>query len=88
MRCCKVVATDPRTSSSTGDRAVPIAADCGGGWARHARAPSDLNVWQDPAASAFVRSVNEGNEVVPTVVIAGRAQTNPDPDAVLRALPG
>ena len=45
-----------------------------------------LNIWQDEDAAAFVRSVNNGNEVVPTVVIDGEAHTNPDPDLVLAAL--
>lgn len=26
-----------------------------------------VNVWEDPEASEFVKSVNDGNEVVPTV---------------------
>ena len=47
-----------------------------------------LNIWQDEDAAAFVRSVNNGNEVVPTVVIDGQAHTNPDPGLVLEALTG
>jgi mycoredoxin len=31
----------------------------------------------DPAAKAFLRSVADGNETVPTVVVAGRALVNP-----------
>ncbi len=41
-----------------------------------------VNVWQDADAAAFVRSVNDGNETVPTVVIDGIPATNPDPQAV------
>ena len=41
-----------------------------------------VNIWQDDDAAAFVRSVNDGNETVPTVVIDGEAHTNPDPDTV------
>jgi glutaredoxin-like protein len=37
-----------------------------------------VNIWQDDEAAAFVRSVNDGNETVPTVVIDGHAHTNPD----------
>jgi mycoredoxin len=45
-----------------------------------------VNIWQDPEAAAYVRGVNDGNEVVPTVVIDGRPFTNPDPSVVLEAL--
>ncbi|QVQ54772.1 glutathione S-transferase N-terminal domain-containing protein [Spiractinospora alimapuensis] len=45
-----------------------------------------INIWQDQAAEDFVRSVNDGNATVPTVVIGGGALTNPDPRTVLRHL--
>ncbi len=45
-----------------------------------------VDVWADPAASAYVRSVNDGNEVVPTVVIDGTPHTNPSPREVIAAL--
>ncbi|QQB65096.1 NrdH-redoxin [Kytococcus sedentarius] len=45
-----------------------------------------VNIWQDAEARAFVRSVNDGNETVPTVVIDGRAHTNPDPALVRQRL--
>ncbi|HEY9327744.1 MAG TPA: glutaredoxin domain-containing protein [Streptomyces sp.] len=38
-----------------------------------------VNIWQDPEGAAAVRAANEGNETVPTVVVAGRPHTNPDP---------
>ena len=38
-----------------------------------------INIWQDADAAEYVRSVNDGNEVVPTVVIDGEPHTNPDP---------
>lgn len=38
-----------------------------------------VNIWRDPAGAAAVREVNEGNETVPTVVVAGRPHVNPDP---------
>ncbi|MFF7892225.1 glutaredoxin domain-containing protein [Streptomyces sp. NPDC007907] len=38
-----------------------------------------VDVWRDPAGSAAVREVNDGNETVPTVVVGGRPHTNPDP---------
>lgn len=45
-----------------------------------------VNIWQDDEAAAFVRSVNDGNETVPTVVIDGEAHTNPDPSVVRERL--
>lgn len=45
-----------------------------------------VDIWADPEAAAYVRSVNDGNETVPTVVIDGVAHTNPDPRLVRRAL--
>lgn len=44
------------------------------------------NIWSDPQAAAYVRKVNDGNEIVPTVVIDGTPYTNPDPGEVLAAL--
>jgi mycoredoxin len=45
-----------------------------------------VDVWADDEASAYVRSVNGGDEVVPTVVIAGAPHTNPPPRQVLAAI--
>lgn len=42
------------------------------------------DIWQDPEAAAFVRSVNRGNETVPTVVVGGQVLTNPRPEQVVR----
>ncbi|MFD3453419.1 glutaredoxin domain-containing protein [Streptomyces sp. NPDC058691] len=36
-----------------------------------------VNIWRDPDGAAFVRSVADGNETVPTVTVAGRAMVNP-----------
>ena len=45
------------------------------------------DIWEDPEAAAFVRSVNGGDETVPTVVLPdGRAVTNPPPDALIAHL--
>jgi len=41
-----------------------------------------VDIWDDEEAAEFVRSVNEGNETVPTVVIDGKALTNPEPALV------
>ena len=46
------------------------------------------NIWEDDEARTYVAGVNNGNEIVPTVVIAGTPHTNPDPDVVLTALAG
>lgn len=48
--------------------------------------PTWVDIWDDDEAAAFVRSVNDGNETVPTVVIAGHPHTNPPPREVLRAV--
>jgi len=45
-----------------------------------------INIWEDPEGAAFVRSVNDGDETVPTVVIDGVAHTNPHPALVRDAL--
>lgn len=45
-----------------------------------------VNIWEGPAAAAFVRRHNDGDEVVPTVVIGSRVWTNPDPKDVRRAV--
>lgn len=45
-----------------------------------------VDIWADPDAAAFVREVNDGNEIVPTVVIDGTAYTNPAPSVVREAL--
>ncbi|MFE7515077.1 glutaredoxin domain-containing protein [Streptomyces sp. NPDC057540] len=37
-----------------------------------------VNIWRDPDGAAAVRAVNDGNETVPTVFVAGRPHTNPD----------
>ncbi|MEW2620478.1 glutaredoxin domain-containing protein [Streptomyces sp. NPDC048106] len=38
-----------------------------------------VDIWRDPDGAAAVRAANDGDETVPTVVVAGRAYTNPDP---------
>jgi glutaredoxin len=46
-----------------------------------------VDIWRDPAGAAVVREANGGDETVPTVVIAGRPHTNPDPAWVRAQLP-
>lgn len=45
-----------------------------------------VDIWRDPAGAARVRAANDGNETVPTVVVAGRPHTNPDPERVREQL--
>ena len=42
-----------------------------------------VNIWDDPAGAAFVRSVARGNETVPTVAIGPVALVNPSIREVL-----
>ncbi|MEU3756593.1 glutaredoxin domain-containing protein [Streptomyces olivoreticuli] len=46
---------------------------------RSARQLYWVNIWRDPAGATAVRAANDGNETVPTVVVAGQPHTNPDP---------
>ncbi len=45
----------------------------------------NVNIWDDPDGAAFVRSVADGNETVPTVVIDAVAHINPTPEFVINA---
>ncbi|WP_250291267.1 glutaredoxin domain-containing protein [Streptomyces atroolivaceus] len=54
---------------------------------RSARRMHWVDIWRDPAGAAVVREVNDGNETVPTVVVAGRPYVNPDPRWVRAQLP-
>lgn len=44
-----------------------------------------VNIWDDPAGAAYVRSVARGHETVPTVSVGGVALVNPSVNAVLAA---
>ncbi|WP_338930404.1 glutaredoxin domain-containing protein [Streptomyces netropsis] len=46
---------------------------------RSARQMHWVDIWRDPAGAAAVRAANDGNETVPTVILAGQPHTNPDP---------
>ncbi len=37
----------------------------------------EVNIWKDPDAAAFVRSVANGNETVPTVTVGDESVVNP-----------
>jgi len=45
-----------------------------------------VDIWADPDAAAYVRSVNGGAATVPTVVVDGVPHTNPSPATVRAAL--
>lgn len=53
---------------------------------RSARQLHWVDIWRDPAGAAAVRAANDGNETVPTVVVAGQPHTNPDPEWVREQL--
>ena len=46
----------------------------------------ERNIWEDEASAAFVRSVANGNETVPTVVVRGKALVNPSARQVVEIL--
>ena len=48
--------------------------------------PQRRNVWEDEDAAAFVRSVADGNETVPTVVVGEHALVNPSGQEVMAAV--
>ncbi|MFJ4470031.1 glutaredoxin domain-containing protein [Streptomyces sp. NPDC089424] len=45
-----------------------------------------VNIWRDPDAAAFVRSVADGNETVPTVTVAGHTMVNPSKKELMEAV--
>ncbi|MER7752176.1 glutaredoxin domain-containing protein [Kitasatospora sp. NPDC097643] len=53
---------------------------------RYGRHFTMVNIWKDPDAAAFVRSVADGNETVPTVTVAGRPMVNPSRRQLLAAV--
>lgn len=44
------------------------------------------NIWDEPASAAIVRSIANGNETVPTVVVGNWAMVNPSAAEVVAAL--
>ncbi|WP_069173585.1 hypothetical protein [Streptomyces griseus] len=49
---------------------------------RDARRLHWVDIWRDPTGAAVVRAANDGDETVPTVMVAGRPHVNPDPEWV------
>lgn len=56
-------------------------------WIRRVRV-EQVNIWKDKDAAAFVRTVADGNETVPTVIVDGNAMVNPTPGQVVTAIHG
>lgn len=46
---------------------------------------TEIDIWQDPAAAAVVRSHARGNETVPTVLVGDLAMVNPNAAEVIAA---
>lgn len=46
---------------------------------------TEINIWESPDAAAYVRSVADGNETVPTVDVAGHPMVNPSLRQLLSA---
>jgi mycoredoxin len=46
----------------------------------------EINIWEDAAGAAFVRSVTGGDETVPTVRIGTRSFVNPNPKHLLEMI--
>ena len=44
------------------------------------------NIWDSPDAAETVRSIADGNETVPTVVVSAAKMVNPSADQVLQAI--
>lgn len=57
-----------------------------GGLERAGLAFERRDIWEDETAAAFVRSVADGNETVPTVTVGDLALVNPTARDVLRAV--
>ncbi len=46
----------------------------------------EINIWEDAAGAAFVRSVTGGDETVPTVRIGTRSVVNPSPRELIEMI--
>ncbi len=49
-------------------------------------AHADIDIWDDPAGAAFVRSVANGNETVPTVTVGTTSLVNPTVEEIVALL--
>ncbi|MGP4018658.1 glutaredoxin family protein [Saccharopolyspora sp. 5N708] len=64
----------------------PFCTSLRAGLRRQGLAFTEVNIWEDPAAAATVRSIADGNETVPTVVIGDWQAVNPSASSVLSAV--
>ncbi|MHB1129885.1 MAG: glutaredoxin family protein [Ilumatobacteraceae bacterium] len=46
----------------------------------------EIDIWDNPDAAEFVRSVADGNETVPTVTVGSISMVNPSVDQVMTAI--
>jgi mycoredoxin len=46
----------------------------------------EVNIWEDPAGAAFVRSIAGGDETVPTVRVGTQSLVNPPPRLLLKVI--
>lgn len=88
--------TEPNGSSDPTEQGSPVTVywrpGCGfcssllRGLERNQVAFDRVNIWEDDDGAAFVRSVADGNETVPTVRVVDVALVNPSSNDVLREL--
>ncbi|MBB5154329.1 glutaredoxin family protein [Saccharopolyspora phatthalungensis] len=64
----------------------PFCTSLRAGLRRQGLAFTEVNIWEDPAAAAVVRSIADGNETVPTVVVGDWQAVNPSAGSVLSAV--
>jgi mycoredoxin len=75
----------PRSDSPSGSTEIvlytrpgcPYCFTLRAGLRRSGLAFQEINIWDDSDAAAFVRSVADGNETVPTVVVGDMHMVNP-----------
>lgn len=63
----------------------PFCTSLRAGLRRHEVEFTEVDIWQDVEAAATVRSLADGNETVPTVVIGSWSAVNPSAGAVREA---
>ncbi|MGW3467110.1 glutaredoxin family protein [Saccharopolyspora sp. NPDC000995] len=64
----------------------PFCASLRAGLQRQGLDFNEVDIWEDPDAAAVVRSIADGNETVPTVVVGGWQAVNPSASTVLTAV--
>ncbi|QIZ35251.1 MULTISPECIES: glutaredoxin domain-containing protein [Saccharopolyspora] len=64
----------------------PFCTSLRAGLRRQGLAFNEVDIWEDPDAAAVVRSIADGNETVPTVVVGGWQAVNPSASSVLSAV--